>query len=283
MLVADDYAISDGVSRGIEELAAASRLSATSAIVNLPAWSRHASRLANLRTQLAIGLHLNLTLGKPLDSISLTTPSGTFPTFQQILPKSLTGQLHATEIEAEIERQLHRFERDTGFAPDYVDGHQHVHVLPVVRGALLRTLKKRYPTRQILIRDPGDSTLAIVARGANIAKALIIANIARRFGAQARREGFATNDGFSGVSAFDETIDFTGELARFFSHPGPCHLVMCHPGYPDVELSSLDPVVARRRQELDVLMIAPGLDRAIWRVTRRPDGAVIWPDGAGKS
>jgi predicted glycoside hydrolase/deacetylase ChbG (UPF0249 family) len=65
ILCADDYALTEGVSRAIGELAAARRLSATSAMVTTPHWPAMAPRLAVHRGHLAVGVHLNLTLGAP--------------------------------------------------------------------------------------------------------------------------------------------------------------------------------------------------------------------------
>jgi predicted glycoside hydrolase/deacetylase ChbG (UPF0249 family) len=288
ILVADDFAISEGVSRGIEGLAADGRLSATSAIVTLPTWTSagggHGARLAQLRNRIAIGLHLNLTLGAPLGPMPRLAPERRLPPHTSLLRRSLTGSLNADEIRAEILRQLEGFERETGNPPDYLDGHQHVHALPVVRSGLLQALETYDPQRRMLIRDPADRVRAIVKRGISVAKAAVIATVAAGFGAAMRRAGYRTNLGFAGVSAFDERSPYATELAAFFRAPGPRHLVMCHPGYPDDALAALDPVVGRRRQELDAIMSAPGLDDAIWHPTRDPvTGCASWPGADSRS
>ena len=278
ILCADDFGISDGVSRGIEELAHARRLSATSAIVTLPGWPRHAERLARLRPLLAIGLHVNLTLGAPLGALPSLAPLGKLPPLDTILRRAMLRRLDRDEIAAEIGRQLELFEHATGSRPDFVDGHQHVHSLPVVRQALLQALVQRFPDAGVLVRDPADDIAAIVRRRAAIGKSLVIAAVASGFCARVRHAGFPTNRGFSGVSAFIPGTPFGAELAHFFAAPGPCHLVMCHPGYPDDELRRLDPVVERRREELEALNATVGLCEAIWHVAR-PDGIAypMWP------
>ena len=282
ILCADDFAISEGVSAGIEALADERRLSATSALVTLPTWAAHSVRLARLRSQLALGLHLNLTLGAPLSAMPKLAPQGRLPALNGLIKRALLGRLDVAEIAREIDRQLDHFEQATGTTPDFVDGHQHAHVLPGVRTALLRVLQMRYPAttpdrRALLVRDPGDRVSAIVARGTEPVKALVIAALAIGFGGAVRRAGFATNSGFSGVSSFDEQRAFADELARFLSRPGARHLVMCHPGFPDAGLAALDPHTHRRRQEFDALMAADGLVEAIWHVDRRQAGEPIWP------
>jgi chitin disaccharide deacetylase len=180
-------------------------------------------------------------------------------------------------VEAEFIRQLDVFEHVTGRWPDFIDGHQHVHALPGVRTAFLKVISKQIPwTSPPLIRDPADTVSAIAARGAVPAKSLMLAGLARGFGAAVRAAGFPTNDGFSGASTFDERQDFGQELARFLRRPGRRHLVMCHPGHVDDELVGLDPVVGRRQQEFAAIMAFPGLGGLLWHPVRSADGAINW-------
>lgn len=271
ILCADDFAMTEGVTRGISELARARRLSATSAIVTLPPWLEHARLLTRLRPFVATGLHLNLTLGPPLAASPGLAPEGELRELASLLRACLSGAVGNDEIASEINRQLDRFEELTGFPPDFIDGHQHVHCLPRVREALLEALASRRWTRPPLVRDPADRAAAILQRGTAAHKALVIHLLARGFGVRVRAAGLPTNLGFSGVSPFDLDRPFNDELARFFMARGPRHLVMCHPGYPDATLTDLDPVVERRRQELDALFAVPRLDEAIWHVEARAD------------
>ena len=280
ILCADDFGISDGVSRGIEDLVHARRLSATGAIVTLPTWGGHAQRLAHLRTQAAVGLHVNLTLAAPLGPMPALAPLGKLPALGAIVRQALLGALDRREIAGEIARQIDAFTQSTGFAPDFVDGHQHVHSLPGIRDAFLDAMAERFPGRGPLVRDPADRFASIVRRRAAVVKSLVISTLAAGFGDRARSAGFATNHGFSGVSPFTPGASFDSEVAAFFAEPGRRHLVMCHPGHPDDALRRFDEVVERRAEELASLMRMPGLPEAIWHVER---GAGIdypeWPGG----
>ncbi len=69
--------------------------------------------------------------------------------------KSLTGRFPSAELRAEIARQFVAFEIVHGEIPSFVDGHQHVHVLPVVRLALLAVLTERGYQGRLWVRDPG--------------------------------------------------------------------------------------------------------------------------------
>ncbi len=272
ILCADDFAISPGVSAGIEELAAVGHLSAASAIVTLPTWSREGKRVAPLRKKIAVGLHVNLTLGAPIDSMPDLAPSGTFPSLKSLLIRCFAGRPpNPREIALEVERQVSRFEDAAGYAPDFVDGHQHVHILPGIREGFIAALLARFPDERPLVRNPSDSFASIVGRRGALIKALNVAALATGFGAAVRRAGFVTNEGFSGFSNFSTAVDYAGEFETFFHHTGRRHLIMCHPGYPDAELETLDPLVDRRRDELRFLLAAAGLADRIWRMGDRQE------------
>jgi predicted glycoside hydrolase/deacetylase ChbG (UPF0249 family) len=275
LLCADDYALTEGVSRAVQELAAARRLSATSAMVTTPHWPAMAQRLRVHRGRIAVGLHLNLTLGAPLGAMPRLAPGGVLPGRNAVLARVLTGRASRREIAAEIERQLDAFEAHLGFPPDHIDGHEHMHVLPGIRRCLLDAVARRYPRMKPLLRDPADSWSAIAARGGVRGKAGAVAALAARFGAAARRRGIPTNRGFSGFSSFDVSVPYAGELERAFRLPGPRHIVMCHPGHPDAALAALDPVVERRRMEYEALMRDASLVERIWRPARSADGPPV--------
>lgn len=273
ILCADDYAMTEGVSRAIGELAAARRLSATSVLTTSRHWPRMGPRLLVHRPHLSIGLHLDLTLGPPLGAMPRLAPEGKFPGIGKLTAKSLAGLLHKSEIRAEINRQLDAFEGYLGFPPDHIDGHQHVHVLPGIRGPLLDVVSRRYRTNTPLIRDPSDRLGTILGRSVATAKAILIAALSSGMERAARGRGLRTNDTFSGFSSFDEGTPYADELEKALSAPGQRHIVMCHPGHPDAELASLDPVVGRRRMEYDTLMTSQALVGRIWRPSRGRDGA----------
>lgn len=279
ILCADDYAINEGVSRAIGELAAARRLSATSVLVTSPCWPGTAPRLLVHRGRLSIGLHFDLTLGTPLGPMPRLAPNGRFPPLARLLAWSLVGLVDSGEIKAEANRQLDRFEAGLGFQPDHIDGHQHVQVLPYVRQALLEVVSRRYWKRPPLIRDPSDSFEAIRTRGACTGKAMTVAALALGFSNAARRWGLTCNRGFSGFSRFDVDEPYAGELERALAAPGPCHIVMCHPGHADRGTGPADAIAARRPMEYEALMGSRNLPERIWRPSRTADGPpLVWPE-----
>src|SRR5207248_8041444 len=65
---ADDFGLSTGVNRGILEAHAAGVVSSVSVLVNTPGWTDALRRLRDLGPApgLGVGLHLNLTMGRPV-------------------------------------------------------------------------------------------------------------------------------------------------------------------------------------------------------------------------
>jgi predicted glycoside hydrolase/deacetylase ChbG (UPF0249 family) len=253
ILCADDFGLADGVSRGIVELAEMDRLSATGAMTNMPGWRRMARSLMALRDRIAVGLHLNFTAGSPLGPMPTLAPSGAFPALKDLLPRALKRQLPGREIAEEIGRQIDSFEEAFGGAPAFVDGHQHVHVLPGIRPALIEALTARGYAGHVWLRDPSDKATAILRRPIGRNKALIVKSLARGFARSAHAAGFRTNKGFSGFAPLDLSVPAARVFEEAFSKLGTHPLVMCHPGYVDDELRALDPALESRVEELSYL------------------------------
>ncbi|HTV33396.1 MAG TPA: ChbG/HpnK family deacetylase [Methylocella sp.] len=253
-LCADDFALARGVSHGILEALALSRVSATSVLTTSPRWPDGAKALQAFRGQADIGLHLNLTLGRPLGPMPQLAGSGQFPDVAKLVQASLKRALPESEITQEIFRQLDRFITHFGSWPDFVDGHQHVHILPQIRAALLGCLTELKLAGQIWIRSSGDRPLAILRRRREYQKALGIAWLGRGFARQAAAKGFPVNDSFAGYSNFDPGADYAQAFRSYLRAPGRHHLIMCHPGFSDAELAAIDPVTASREKELDFLL-----------------------------
>ena len=254
MLCADDYALAPGVSIGILEALSAGRLTATSVMTNRPLWRSAAADLARFAPHAQIGLHLNLTLGAPCTSMPEFAPHGRLPALSRVIRATQRRALPQHEIRAEIAGQLDAFADAMGRPPDYVDGHQHVHVLPGVRTWLLDELAARALAGRIWLRDSSDRPSRIVARRSETLKALALAWFGHGFARLAQSRGFICNDGFAGFSRFDPRADYGADFARYLVAPGPRHLVMCHPGHVDPDLAAIDPVTTTRERELEFLL-----------------------------
>jgi len=279
ILNADDYAMTGGVSDAIEDLARAGRLSATSVMTSMPVWPERASRLRELRKQIATGLHLNLTVGRASTASATLAPKGTFPTLPRLILASVTRRLDSTDVRTEIAHQLDLFERHLGFPPDHIDGHQHVHTLPVIRSVLIDEINRRYPARPPLFRLPDNAATRLPARLSAGLKAGVVATLSAGTARDLARAPIPHNTRFSGFSSFDIGVDYAAEIDRELRRaepaPGETSIVMCHPGFPDDALAGLDPITTRRRQEFEALMTMPELPDRIWHPDRPADGSAI--------
>jgi predicted glycoside hydrolase/deacetylase ChbG (UPF0249 family) len=253
-LCADDYGLSYGVSAGILEALDAGRITAVSALVNGPRWPAMGLELVRRGRGADIGLHFNLTLGRPLSSMPKFAPNGEFPPLPQVVRMAFKKELPLDEIRQEIDRQFDRFEAVMDRPPDHVDGHQHIHVLPGIRTALLDAMSARNLKGRTWVRDAGDVLHRILTRGANARKALAAFSLASGFSREARYRGFDVNDGFAGFSDFHPSFDYAKAFQSYLRAPGRRHLIMCHPGHVDEDLRKLDTVTITREQELAFLL-----------------------------
>ncbi len=229
-LCADDYALEEAVSRGIIELAEQGRLSAVSCMSASHHWREHAAWLAPLRDRIDIGLHLTLTGLVPLGPMPRLAPEGKLPALGKILSAGVMHRLPRGEIAAELNRQMAAFITHCGRAPDFIDGHQHVHLLPHVRETVFELWEHYLKPRDGYLRSCYEPLGAIARRGIEPLKALIIAQLSALFTRQARERGILINDSFRGVH------DFSGRSAphdlfkHFLQGEAVRPLVMCHPG-----------------------------------------------------
>ena len=135
-LCVDDFGLHDGVNHAAIALVQAGRVTAVSCLSGAPAWQRGALELRHLDVETVdIGLHLDLS-EYPLRSAPWRTP------FSALLglSKVMSNPLALRALRAEIDAQFDAFVQALGRLPDFVDGHRHVHQLPLVREQLLQAL-----------------------------------------------------------------------------------------------------------------------------------------------
>jgi predicted glycoside hydrolase/deacetylase ChbG (UPF0249 family) len=234
VLCADDYGLSPAVSRGIRELLDMRRLSATSCMVIFPEFANDGPLLRPFLDHADIGLHFTLTANQPLSSV---------------LIRGWSRRLNRAGIRDQLNRQLEIFAATLGGAPAYIDGHQHVHLLPGVReevvdaatriGAYVRVTRE--PIDRSMFNRPAPRDSAYLSWASQ--------SLARL----ASRHNVRTNTGFRGVRSFKERVPFRTLFRAMISGTSNGTIVMCHPGHVDEELKSRDSIHVQREQELDYL------------------------------
>ena len=143
-LCADDFGIDAGVSSGIARLARAQRLTAISCITNVKGWADDAKLLNELPDTVDVGLHLNLTEGKPA-SARLGRIWPRLPSLPRLIALAHLGRLPRAALRSELHAQLSAFIAARNERPRFIDGHQHVHHLPGVRDIVLDMVEHIQP------------------------------------------------------------------------------------------------------------------------------------------
>lgn len=250
ILVADDYAISPGVSAGIRELAYRERLTGTGVMAAMPHWPAEASALRELHGKIAVGLHFTLTDQIPLGSSPRLAPNGKFLPVGKLLLAGVSGAIPRQEVADQLERQLDSFEKYFGAAPDFIDGHQHAHMFPGVWPAVLEVFGRRLDPAKSWIRDCCDFRLS---RRGQAFKAGVISFLSRSASQTVRDRKLRSNRGFSGFYDYD-----AGDLAKFFltmlAGAEDGHAMMVHPGHADDALRAVDGLTDPRDKELAFLL-----------------------------
>jgi predicted glycoside hydrolase/deacetylase ChbG (UPF0249 family) len=247
-LCADDYGLSPAVSAAIRDLMARRRINATSVMMPTPSFSpSEASALDEAAAgHGAIGLHVTLTA--PFRSLSAgfaPNRDGAFLPLAAMAGRALARWLRPEDLEVEIARQFAAFQAAFGRAPDYVDGHQHIHIFPQIRDALLRVIKDAAP--QAWLRQCGRSAAA--PKSLADPKGYVLDALSTRLARLAARAGVRTNSAFAGTYSFAPGADYATLFPGFLDGLPDGGLVMCHPGTVDSELRRLDPLTDLRERE----------------------------------
>ncbi len=151
-----------------------------------------------------------------------------------------------TALAAELRAQFEAFAAAFGRPPDFVDGHQHVHLFPQVRDAALEAVAWMAP--HAWVRQCGS--IRRLSQRLTDPKGLLIdyaqPRIPRPRGTPRRRR----QPGVRRHLYLPPGRGFRRASSRSFSTGMPeGGLVMCHPGHVDDELMRLDPLTLLREQE----------------------------------
>ncbi|GAA0410366.1 carbohydrate deacetylase [Paenibacillus motobuensis] len=120
---ADDFGLSPGVNRGIIEAFKAGGITSTSLIVNMPGFD-DAVQLARSYPDLSVGLHFNLTYGRPVSDPasvpSLVKEDGAFHS------EAIERIWDSRDVSRELKAQWDRLVK-TGLRPTHLDSHHLLH------------------------------------------------------------------------------------------------------------------------------------------------------------
>jgi predicted glycoside hydrolase/deacetylase ChbG (UPF0249 family) len=170
-----------------------------------------------------VGLHLDFT------SEMAVRRYGTSGSIARTIMQTYSGRFSMDKARAVVGEQLQRFCELTGRLPAFIDGHEHVHQLPVVRDALMHAIGTMDSGYRPFIRDTRP-------RGWHGAKAACIGLLgARALQRQAHAAGCAGNTDFFGVYDLKKDVPLDRLWQAWLQAMPPSGaLVMCHPSLSTV-------------------------------------------------
>ena len=270
---ADDFGLTAGVNDAILDAHLRGVISSASLLANGQAFES-AVMLARRAPRLSVGIHLNLTEGKPL------APSAAVPSLidgrgfflrrpaRLWLAKSF-HRVNPGEIERECRAQIERV-LAAGIAPTHIDSHKHVHALPFLGGmvmglareygilAVRRVAESRAALGCLLRRYPARAP--VILRRLLISRALAIASEK----AMGRHQDASVSSpshryGLTATGFLDEHV-----LGKIIAHvPDGVSELMCHPGFVDDDLRREPTRLLREREIEHRALTQPAIRRLI--------------------
>lgn len=143
---ADDFGLTSGVTYGIYDAMCRGVVTSTTMMVNTSA-TLLAAQLAKREPALAVGLHVNISLGGPLTRCPSLLKDGMF---QKPAVLGSDEGYDVGELDEELEAQYQRFVTLIGREPTHIDSHLYAHQkFSKVRDSLLRLAENHgVPVRQ---------------------------------------------------------------------------------------------------------------------------------------
>jgi len=256
---ADDFGLTAGVNQAIIEGHQDGLISSTTLMANGDAFAS-AVALSRQAPRLGVGIHLNLTEGKPVAPASsvpsLLNGCGLFARKPAGLWRAmLLGRVRAIEVERELHAQVEKV-LAAGIVPTHLDSHKHVHALPVLGemslklarqygiGAI-RSIAETWPALGYLLRRFPRARTRILRQRFN---SLALSVLSRGWRRRLPQAGVACAEHFYGVTPtgfLDEEL--LREILRRL--PDGTSELMCHPGFADQALRQTPTRLVEQREK----------------------------------
>jgi predicted glycoside hydrolase/deacetylase ChbG (UPF0249 family) len=255
ILNADDFGLTRGINRAIQELHQAKALTSATLMATGPAFD-DAVAIAIANPILGVGCHIVLTDGIPvLPPERIPTLIGpdrkTFrPSLIDFLQALLLGNISEADIVREAAAQIQKLQR-TGINITHLDTHKHTHLFPTVTRPLLGLAEQ---CNIHAIRQPFEQSWSLaLGHGKRLRRLQVklLSRLKTKFEQQPqiRSRSVLTTDGTIGISA---TGNLYGETLHQILYAMPASgtfELCCHPGYND---SDLDRITTRLRTHRDI-------------------------------
>ena len=156
MIIADDFGLCEKHDNVIIDLINDKKINAVSVMVHPELKTSRRSNLLKVENNLAIGLHLNFTILLPKNKTTNTS--------LKLFLNNLILKNNNKIIAQSIQYQINLFENIFDKFPDFIDGHEHVHIFPNIFGALTKILVTSSLPQNFWVRSPAPSTLSDLYR-----------------------------------------------------------------------------------------------------------------------
>jgi predicted glycoside hydrolase/deacetylase ChbG (UPF0249 family) len=241
---ADDFGETAEITAGICQAIEAGAVTSTSIMANMPGTAEALPRAAALADRASFGVHLNFCEGQPLvPGSSLVDERGQFHSKRALFLRAVRGKLSPTELEAEITAQITRI-HEAGIRISHVDGHKHLHQLPIVRNAVARVLPRFGIER---VRVTRLARLSAAHRPATLVREALAWQANRTF----RRARLRSPERVVDLQAIMRPVHENGATLSGGAQQGPIE-VFCHPGTRQADIDK--PGSCARFEELSFLL-----------------------------
>ena len=247
---ADGLGLAESVNRGIADTIELGVVTSASLIVNLPACTDAMRRLRYLRAlgkTFSIGLHFNITTGRPLTRCtSLLDPrTGRFLPLSSLALRAMARRVNLSDVQRELDAQLTRAQfllARINMRVTHIDSHRHTHCLPGIFELVLRTARENDIAH---VRHPSEP-LSPLRRP----RALMASGLLRTMLLGQRPMDDVSFTGIGAMASNTFQRDISDVIAAL--PPGTTEL-MVHPGYDSDELGAVDTYRAPREREVYAL------------------------------
>jgi len=252
---ADEFGLTRSVSEGIIYAFKNGIVTNTTLMVNMPS-SEHAFDIIRKNPDLKVGIHLNLSDGKPVlesDSVkTLIDEDGNFLALGKLLARVVTGKVSYLEIENEVRAQIKKA-IDNGINITHLDSHRHFHMYPAILRRIIKVAKEFSINKIRYSYENSSLGLMDNLLKFTFVKKQIVSLCSLMCKPILVRNNIKFNQYFIGMSQIGTKNQ--SEVFRKLLHnvkDGTTELI-CHPGHVDEELKRINPYVQERENELGIL------------------------------
>ncbi|MCM8823948.1 MAG: ChbG/HpnK family deacetylase [Candidatus Omnitrophica bacterium] len=240
---ADDFGLCAGVNRAIIEAYKKGVLTSATLFTNMIGF-KEAVDLAKQNKGLGIGIHLNLTWGKPVSkeercSTLINFKTGCFYSLPQFLLRYFLGSINFRDVQIELEYQINKF-IDNGLFPTHIDTHHHIILLPKIFN-IIYSLMMKYRIYRCRLLQPSKTYFSDSLLKREVKYAML----------KKRGKVDVANLHFPDYVFDIEKITLKERISQIRDGVNE---IITHPGYIDEEVGEFSGRIYKREEELHQLL-----------------------------